>query len=216
MNVPNPTQSPPSQNTTNPSPSQPIAPSHPCIHATKFFHVKTDLNKSLKDYHPVIDVESKSFKPTPTIFKVTERDYRGRTVTVPLTPANLVDKYWTEEFVNTIVENSNNYRTIKKETKPHLSCWKRKSDSSPFTPQDIYRFLAIIYYIGICKLPSKRDYWTEHDLMPSHPIINQSGLSLHRFEFLWNNFHLNCEMNVDKEDDEEEGETGDDTLLSGH
>ena len=73
--------------------------------------------ESSKLLYPVIDVESKTFKPTPTIFKVTERDYRGRTVTVPPTPANLLDKYWTEEFVNTIVENSNNYRTKKtKET----------------------------------------------------------------------------------------------------
>ena len=69
----------------------------------------------------------------------------------------------------------------------------------------MYNFLAILYYMGIVKLPCKRDYWSNDPLMPNHPVIHQSGISRNRFEFLWSTFHLNCNEECTMED-ELEGE----------
>ena len=44
-------------------------------------------------------------------------------------------------------------------------------------------FNAIIYYMGLVRLPNKRAYWSTDVDMPSHPVL--SGMSRDRFEFIW-------------------------------
>mmetsp|Transcript_17478 Transcript_17478/g.39452 ORF Transcript_17478/g.39452 Transcript_17478/m.39452 type:complete len:139 (-) Transcript_17478:778-1194(-) len=71
----------------------------------------------------------------------------------------------------------------------------------------IYHFLALLYYFGIVKLPSKKDYWSTHSWMPIHPIANAFGMSRDQFQFLWRHFHIDDTESGDAEDilDDEEG-----------
>ena len=71
-------------------------------------------------YSPVIDVASSSFAPKPTVFKLFAKNHHGRSEPTTPTPSNLCDKYWSLTFINTIVKNSNSYRSQRKDKEPNL------------------------------------------------------------------------------------------------
>ncbi len=52
----------------------------------------------------------------------------------------------------------------------------------------ILQFLAIHYYMGVARLPAKRDYWKQGGMWPAHPVT--WGMSCCMFEFLFKHFHV--------------------------
>ena len=75
-------------------------------------------------------------------------------------------------------------------------------------PSDIAYFLAMYYYMGIVKLPAKRDYWrTENDFWPTHPVAQ--NISRDMFHYIWRYIHFkgggdgpDVEMEEEEDDDE--------------
>ena len=120
----------------------------------KFISMET---QSTAKYQPVIDVSSSAFKMNPTIYKLFQPDHRGRAMETTPTPQNLTDTYWSLTLVNNIRDSSNTYRKLQKKDNPEAWWWKHNF-SEEFTTSCIYQFLALIYYFGIVRLPSKRDY----------------------------------------------------------
>ena len=130
---------------------------------------------------PVIDVSSKDFNPNPTVFKIRTEDNKA---IIPPTPEVLVNKYWSKEIVEKLVDASNKYWAERKEAFPDLTCWKKKyeKDSRPFTVACMYHFLALLYYFGLVKLPSKRDYWDKSQkYLPKHQIAQEMQMTRDRF-----------------------------------
>jgi hypothetical protein len=71
------------------------------------------------------------------------------------------------------------------------------------------------YYMGLVKLPSKRDYWHSgpNSIWPSHvPVLS---ISRAKYEYIWRNIHLvrnttpDDEEDIDEDEDPEEDLTGD-------
>lgn len=63
----------------------------------------------------------------------------------------------------------------------------------PTSRPELLRFLAIIYYTGIVKLPSKADYFLSNvGVLPAHHAIK---LSRNRFEYIWRNVHTSFTAN---------------------
>eukprot|EP00957_Ditylum_brightwellii_P153457 11679109-Ditylum_brightwellii.AAC.1 len=70
--------------------------------------------------------------------------------------------------------------------------------------------------MGICKLPSKRDYWSTHKCMPSHAITIKFGMTQDCFNFIWQYFHVQSdtehyqsgmhERDYEAEEDEDDDE----------
>ena len=114
----------------------------------------------------------------------------------------MVEHYFSDTLIKSIVYSSNAYAFERKRREPNLSAWKKKNASKEITPSDILHFLAILYYIGIVRLPSKQDYWSKgFHWLPSHPICSVNGMTRERFEFLWRNFHCNHATSDDFEED---------------
>ena len=156
--------------------------------------------EALKRYSPVVDVESTSFTPTKTVFKVFEKNRHNRKVEIVPTADVLTRKYWNYSIVSRISINSNKYIEDRKKSFPDLDCWKRKKDCRPITVGCVYQFIAIIYYMGIVKLPDKDDYWSNDKWMPEHPVCNEFNMTRNRFRFIWRHIHVN-HTNDDLEDD---------------
>lgn len=170
------------------------------LYKPKFINLTPNSKEKMK---PVIDISHSSFKPQPTIFKTFSKDYRGRTVEIVPTPKELTDRYYPLTFIKSIRDNSNAYCEYQKKKNPNLYHWRNENYSKPITTACIYQFLAIIYYFGIVRLPSKRDYWSKESWMPHHPIVREMGMTRYRFEFLWRFFHVNhIEENAEEDDDD--------------
>jgi len=60
--------------------------------------------------------------------------------------------------------------------------------TAPISPGDILIFIGLIFYMGIVRLPAKRDYWRTTDLWPSHPATK--FMSRDRFLFIFRHLHL--------------------------
>ena len=166
-----------------------------------------------KSYKPVIDIYNPAFKFTKTVLKLISKDYRNRTSFLSPTPAVLVDKYFPVSLIERFVNHSNAYVQECKRREPHLEIWKRKTDARPFMKSCIYQFIAIIYYMGIVKLPSKDDYWSTHPMMPTHVLCNQCGMTRNRFRFLWRYFHTNHPIEDDYESEATETRHDNDGLM---
>ena len=55
---------------------------------------------------------------------------------------------------------------------------------------DIVQFLAIIFYMGIVRLPARRDYWKEaDDIFAQHPVCVARGMTRDKFDFIWRHFY---------------------------
>jgi hypothetical protein len=75
------------------------------------------------------------------------------------------------------------------------------------TLAEMFHFFAVIFYMGLVRLPAKEDYWRDDpSVWPSHPPC--VALSSKRFKYIWRVLHLTQrEEMVDVEDpilDEEE------------
>lgn len=56
------------------------------------------------------------------------------------------------------------------------------------TSADIFQFIAIIYYLGIVRLPNKKDLWSTHDELPLHKVAK--GMSRDQFMYIWRDIAL--------------------------
>ena len=174
------------------------------VQKPNFVDVTDTTSNTINNYSPVIDVTSSEFDPIPTLFKLYDNSEKTE---IEPTAANLMDHFWSINIVKSIVENSNLYIKKRKEKEPTLLLWKDKNMhfNQDFTIAETYQFLAIIYYMGLVKLPAKTDYWSIDPIMPFHPVCNDLGMIRDRFEFLFCHFHCNSVTDEDLEI-EEEGE----------
>lgn len=126
---------------------------------------------------------------------------RGRGgIHVDPTPMAFVELFYTDEMLDFIVNCTNSYA---KERLP-------PSKVQEVSRSEILRFLAIYYYMGIVKLPNKRDYWrNDTSFWPQHSIVQ--SLSRTRFEYIWRNIHLVASTEVDEEADVDEDADAEDT-----
>ena len=142
--------------------------------------------KKHKGYRPVVDVCHPSFQPNDTVFRIVD----DQNSTVVPTAETLMDKYLSDDMIEMLVRNSNTYINMRKRNEPQASCWKKRGISAPLDRSSMYHFIAILYYMGISKLPSKRDYWTTKQWMPYHPLVHELGMTRDRFLFIWRHFHV--------------------------
>lgn len=69
-----------------------------------------------------------------------------------------------------------------------------------FTRSEMQHFFAIGLYIGIVRLPSKRDFWSRDAMMPIHKVANE--MPRDRFDEMWKYLHLQGpSLNNDDNDD---------------
>ncbi len=182
---------------------------------TKFVYVgmmETE-RQARQRYKPVVDVADEyEFEKIETVFRLKGKDERNRTIELVPTPKNLVMKYYPDEFMQLIVNASNEYRGQRLNAEPDLDQWRAKKESAPFTLKDVFHFFAIIYYMGIVRLPEKDDYWSMEPLMPVHDICHKYGMTRNRFRFLWRHLHLNVD-NVTGDDVRNEENDNDDEAI---
>ena len=166
-------------------------------------------------FEPVIDVNDPSYKQRDTMFKLKQNNHSAKEIEP--TAAALVEHFFDDNMIQNIVNSSNAYMYERKRREPKLSCFRSRATSRAFTSSCIYHFLALIYYFGMVRLPSKRDYWERGIYwMPSHPICEINGLNRERFEFIWRHFHCNHATDDDfvQENEKNEDENNEDELVT--
>ena len=166
-----------------------------------------NVNGPAQDYTPVINISAPDFCPIETTFRIASAD---DTAIIP-TPKSLMAIFWSREIIEHICRSSNSYRFNLKKSQPGLKYWEQKRNSRPFTISCVYHFIAILYYFGITRLPSKYDYWDTDKYMPQHVITNELGMSRDRFKFLWRHFHVSSDF--DSKDGEEVEENDNEELV---
>jgi len=95
-------------------------------------------------------------------------------------PASFSGLFFTDDLLAEWAEATNAYAASR------LPRSRRKK----VTKSTILRFFAIIYYMGVVRLPSKEDYFEateDDDFWPEHPAIK---LSYSMFRYMWRNFHM--------------------------
>ena len=145
---------------------------------------------------------SSTFQENETVFKLFKKNYRGRTFEIDATPENIAAAYFTPKLINHIKNSSNKYREIQFSKTSHMVYWRKQKICRPWTSSCVYHFLAIIYYFGLCRLPSKVDYWSTDPYMPVHKIMSDLGMTRDRFKFLWRHFHVFQEEEIVEEDED--------------
>eukprot|EP00957_Ditylum_brightwellii_P157124 11958615-Ditylum_brightwellii.AAC.1 len=98
-------------------------------------------------------------------------------------------KFFPFYIINEFVVSSNKYIHARKQAEPHLKVCQTKR-ATDLTHAEMYYSTIIIYYMSICKLLHKRDYWSAHRLMPTHKTIELTGMPCNRFGFIWRHFHV--------------------------
>jgi len=83
----------------------------------------------------------------------------------------------------------------------------------------ILHFLAILYYFGVCKLPSKCNYWQIHRAWPTHILNNDLNMTQDSLLFLWRHLHVSPSSNVEDvslEEDEDDASDDMEELVEQH
>ena len=75
---------------------------------------------------------------------------------LPPNVQTLTDLFFSDEILRTIKTNTNRYIKL------------RKRDVKPIDCDEIVIFFAIVLYMGIVQLPSKKDYWNNKGMWPTH------------------------------------------------
>jgi hypothetical protein len=129
-------------------------------------------------------------------------------VGVTPTAVSLQQLFFPDTLIDSIVRCTNAYAK-KNETPARLQA---------VTKAEILRFLAIYYYMGVVRLPYKRDYWrTGSTFWPVHYPCLQ--LTRKRFEYVWRFIHLTEvegadveEVSVEADDDNDDDAVGDEPI----
>src|SRR5210317_654937 len=169
------------------TPSEPVgtinmkySPSRPLLIPIKL------VGRRSPPYNKIVIPDEKRHKPS----------FGGLPRGVPYDPVQLCHAALPDSLIEDIAESSNVY------ARQHLAPGKLQSD---IKSAEILVFFAIYYYMGIVKLPAKKDYWRwSNDIWPSHPIAKQ--MRRDRFCYIWSNIHLVAFEEAEPESDEEEGD----------
>ena len=191
------------------------------ISKPNFIRLETGTNLDTSIYKPVVDVSKDDFKIVDTVFKVTGKDHRNRTIHIEALPHVLFEKYFTEAFMVKFVNSTNEYIDVRRKEHPSLYCWKEKKVSAHVTLSNMFHFVGILFYFGIAVMPSKSDYWSTKEWMPSHSIVTEFGMTRRRFEFIWRHFHPSFKQDEedqegenDEDNESEEQEMSDEDLIT--
>jgi len=138
------------------TPSEPVgtinmkySPSRPLLIPIKL------VGRQSPPYKKILIPDEKRHKPS----------FGGLPRGVPYDPVQLCHAVLPDSLIEEIAESSNVY------ARQHLAPGKLQSD---IKSAEILIFFAIYYYMGIVKLPAKKDYWQRSDdIWPSHPIAKQ-------------------------------------------
>jgi Transposase IS4 len=125
---------------------------------------------------------------------------------IELSVQNLCETFLPDWVVSRIAKSTNAYAA------------SRNRLGEPVTEEEILKFLASFYYMGLVRLPARRDYWKTPDATwPGHPITEDFNRD--RFDYIWRNLHL-CAEEVQEADEEieedEEDEGGDRHIDDGN
>lgn len=103
-----------------------------------------------------------------------------REVPIEPTPMAFTEVFYSDSIVDAIVQKTNSYARSR----------LPPSQFEPVTRAEILRFFAIYYYMGLVKLPCRRDYWRggTDDMWPSHQVC--LSMTRARFEYIWRNIHF--------------------------
>lgn len=116
------------------------------------------------------------------------------------TPLTMSEIFFPDSLLDQMVDATNSYAASR------LPPSKRE----PITRAELLRFYAIYYYMGLVRLPSRKDYWKggTDTFWPTHqPCLS---LTRERFEYIWRNLHFvggssapdeETNINEDEEDD---------------
>eukprot|EP00957_Ditylum_brightwellii_P157907 12019703-Ditylum_brightwellii.AAC.1 len=78
--------------------------------------------------------------------------------------------------------------------------------SSAFAMPSVYHLIAMIYYMDLVCLPCMHDYWSTDHCMPQHRMMKELGMTRDHFLFMWSNFHIYREEDMDVQAEKKEGE----------
>eukprot|EP00977_Amphora_coffeiformis_P020704 scaffold8426_cov99-Amphora_coffeaeformis.AAC.1 len=159
-------------------------------------HLKYE-NGSVYEYEPLWDV-SKPENHHVAEFRLNSGIGRGELPLEP-TPLTLTELFFPDSVLDTMVDKTNLYAASR--LPPSLR--------EEVTRAEILRFFAIYYYMGLVRLPSRKDYWrgSIDGFWPlQQPCLT---LSRDRFDYIWRNFHLVGgtiipDDDVDSDDESEE------------
>ena len=170
------------------------------------------LHKRLKykgrKQQPIYKPTFKSLDYHAPVFQMPKKGVEGR---MPCSVVNMMELFIPDSLLDTIVTSSNAYAKINMREDLLQSAIKR---------QDILRFFAVYFYMGVVRLPYKRDYWSS-DLRfwPVHSVTQ--SMSRDCFEYVWKNIHMVEVESVDEEvdvnengGDEEDDDKTDDEIES--
>ena len=89
-----------------------------------------------------------------------------------------------DALAEAIARHSNAYARVQKRSS--------RNDKSLADPDiragEILTFLGIYYYMGVVRLPARRDYWVVDPKWPKHPVTGKTTRA--RFDCIWRNLHL--------------------------
>eukprot|EP00957_Ditylum_brightwellii_P087415 6653851-Ditylum_brightwellii.AAC.1 len=74
----------------------------------------------------------------------------------------------------------------------------------------MYCLIAMIYYMSLVCLPSMCDYCSTDPYMPQNRVVKELGMTGDHFLFMWCNFHVYNEEEMDMQAEQKEGEADDD------
>lgn len=104
-------------------------------------------------------------------------EYEGNsTINVPLnaeTPSDYYKLFVTEEIINKMVQETNNY--AQKYINSSLQSLKPKSRFKSWTPtnsEEMKRFLGVLMIMGLVKVPHINDYWSKKSIYKNEYIIS--------------------------------------------
>ena len=115
-------------------------------------------------------------------------------------PLTLTEMFFPDSVLDHMVEKTNAYAASR------LPPSKRQ----PVNRAELLRFLAIYYFMGLVRLPSRKDYWkgSQDGFWPLlQPCLTLSRL---RFEYIWRNLHFIGGTPLPDEEDDVDEESDDD------
>eukprot|EP00957_Ditylum_brightwellii_P032754 2482981-Ditylum_brightwellii.AAC.1 len=115
----------------------------------------------------------------------------------------LLDHFLPLSIITRFVNSSNHYHKRRKENFPDLAVWKSRKVSVEFNVSVVHQFIAMIFYHGIVRLPSIKDYWDNQQYMPDHQIAKELGMTHDWLEDL--DVQAEEEAGTSDEDDKKEG-----------
>lgn len=118
----------------------------------------------------------------------------GIKIDANFTPASLADLFFSEDFIKTLVDATNEYanRTAQPlQRHSRFRYWKNT------TPHEMRRFIGMLLYMGVVRLPVISYYW-RLDRLYNLPLF-RSLMSRNRFQLLLRYFHFSKDDEQNKQ-----------------